>query len=572
MNKHTFRFVVAFAVIALASIAYFAFVQKAPVTTSETGSESLPPAETSNNNGDATESATMTLKVNWSTPITMAPVDVFAPAYKGEGENPDTWLKKNFANPENYRRAGTVVGGVYDGAVVAVVGIAELCTMGGAPVHYEFLVPKDGKPVLLAKHSPQHNKESLLPVDDPCATFDAGKYIVDRDAYIPDLTLPKTLAHGKSTYSITYSSFWNAIDPQIATPVFDLKEKMLAFTDSVVGKVYMDAPNASVPMHGFYVSAPDGTMRTYMLDIPFYDATTRIPQLVWADGRKNTDEYWSSEIGGCGSRNLVAVTTGVAKSDLVAVGKTVQGENVYAFADADHPILKGIYNGSYSSGRTDDGKMSYEAFIDARPVFLWYDALGRLIRFQHASFLPAAECGKPVIYLYPEQTTDVSVKLEPQGGFTVTEPAYDGGWNVRATPKGELTNLKDGKTYSYLFWEGRGGLYETPKRGFVVAEKNVHGFLLEKLAALGLNAQESADFIEFWEPRMTGSPYYFVTFLGNSAMDALAPLDVTPKPDTVIRVLMDFSPLEKPISVEGFSIRTPKREGFTLVEWGGVLR
>lgn len=572
MNKHAFRLVVAFAVIALASIAYFAFVQKTPVTTSETGSESLPPTETSSGNGDATESATLTLKVNWSAPVTVAPVDIFAPAYKGEGEIPDAWLRKNFANPENYRRVGTVVGGSYDGVAIVVVGVLERCSMGDYSTNYEFLVPKDGKPVLLAKHSPQHNKESLTPVDDPCATFDAEKYIVDRDAYIPDLVLPKTLTQGRATLSLTLSGLWNAVAPQIGTPTFDPKGKTLAFTDPVVGEVYTDAPDAVSPMHGFYVSAPDGTTRTYVLDIPFYDAAAHIPRLTWVDGRKNTDEYWSTEIGGCGSRNLVAVVKGVTKSDLKVAGKTEQGEDVYVFADANHQVLKSIYDGSYSLGRTESDRLSYEEFVAAKPVFLWYDALGRLIRFQHASFLPAAECGKPVIYLYPEQTTDVSVKLEPQGGFTVTEPAYDGGWNVRATPKGELTNLKDGKTYPYLFWEGRGGLYETPKRGFVVAEKNVHGFLLEKLAALGLNAQESADFIEFWEPRMTGSPYYFVTFLGNSAMDALAPLDVTPKPDTVIRVLMDFSPLEKPISVEGFSIHTPKREGFTLVEWGGVLR
>lgn len=276
---------------------------------------------------------------------------------------------------------------------------------------------------------------------------------------------------------------------------------------------------------------------------------------------------------GCGSRNYADVVTDVAKEDLKVVGKTTHGDAVYVPQDANHRILKAVYDAYAPSWIGENTQhLSYEEFVASRPVFFWYDVFGRLIEFQSAKFLPAAECGKPVIYLYPEQTTDVSVKLEPQGGFTVTEPTYDGGWNVRATPKGELTNLKDGKTYPYLFWEGRGGLYETPKRGFVVAEKNVHGFLLEKLAALGLNAQESADFIEFWEPRMTGSPYYFVTFLGNNAMDALAPLDVTPKPDTVIRVLMDFSPLEKPISVEGFSIRTPKREGFTLVEWGGVLR
>jgi hypothetical protein len=115
-------------------------------------------------------------------------------------------------------------------------------------------------------------------------------------------------------------------------------------------------------------------------------------------------------------------------------------------------------------------------------------------------------------------------------------------------------------------------MYQTPDRGFVVAQADAHNFLLEKLAKLGLNTKESADFMEYWEPKMQGSPYYFVTFMGNSTMDALAPLEVSPKPDTVIRILMDFVPLEKPIAVQGFNIRTPERKGFTVVEWGGVRR
>ncbi|MDD5051065.1 MAG: hypothetical protein PHV93_05025, partial [Candidatus Pacebacteria bacterium] len=90
--------------------------------------------------------------------------------------------------------------------------------------------------------------------------------------------------------------------------------------------------------------------------------------------------------------------------------------------------------------------------------------------------------------------------------------------------------------------------------------------------ALGLNDKERADFIEFWEPRMTGAPYFFVTFLGTQAMNKLAPLTITPKPDTIIRVLMDFTPLQKPIEVSSLVIHTPVRKGFTVFEWGGVLR
>ena len=60
----------------------------------------------------------------------------------------------------------------------------------------------------------------------------------------------------------------------------------------------------------------------------------------------------------------------------------------------------------------------------------------------------------------------------------------------------------------------------------MVEKENVHALLVEKLTLLGLNEKEQADFIEFWEPEMQSAPYYFITFLGNREMDALAPLTI----------------------------------------------
>ncbi len=48
------------------------------------------------------------------------------------------------------------------------------------------------------------------------------------------------------------------------------------------------------------------------------------------------------------------------------------------------------------------------------------------------------------------------------------------------------------------------------------------------------------------------------------------PLEINPKPDMLIRVLMTFKGLDRPIEVEGQKLETPERNGFVAIEWGGT--
>lgn len=102
-----------------------------------------------------------------------------------------------------------------------------------------------------------------------------------------------------------------------------------------------------------------------------------------------------------------------------------------------------------------------------------------------------------MIYLYPETETDIQVYVEPTGGFSKTEPAYNNGWRVKAKPDGQLYNYEDGKIYPYLFWEGYGLNYQKTEHGFVVARTDIKKFLEEKLSELGLIKKEYDEFIEF---------------------------------------------------------------------------
>lgn len=182
-----------------------------------------------------------------------------------------------------------------------------------------------------------------------------------------------------------------------------------------------------------------------------------------------------------------------------------------------------------------------------------------------------AEMGKPVIYLYPEKAMNVYVNVKPTDGISKSEPAIKDGWNVRAEPNGILTNLADSKVYPYLFWEGFASHFVTPKEGFVVAKNDVSKFFDEKLATLGLNKQEIADFKDFWTPKLAAKPYYFITFIDKQSLDAYAPLTVSPSPDSIIRVFFDHQGLDKKVTVPEQKLTPGVRKGFALIEWGGRL-
>ena len=177
---------------------------------------------------------------------------------------------------------------------------------------------------------------------------------------------------------------------------------------------------------------------------------------------------------------------------------------------------------------------------------------------------------KPVLYLYPEAETEVTVRLEYKGRLTCTYPAPDpdGAWRVTARPDGTLTD-KQGREYSYLFWEGASD--ETLpdfSRGFVVRGSDTAAFLREKLAYMGLTPREYNEFIVYWLPRMQDNPWNLIAFQGKNYTDS-APLTVTPRPDSILRVFMAYRPLNAPVSVPPQELTPFVRRGFTFVEWGG---
>ena len=118
---------------------------------------------------------------------------------------------------------------------------------------------------------------------------------------------------------------------------------------------------------------------------------------------------------------------------------------------------------------------------------------------------------KPVIYLYPEEETDVSVTLAYDGTLTCTYPNYKTGWHVSAKPDGTLTD-EDGQTYNYLYWEGTDSAEYDLSHGFCVAGSDTAAFLENALRDLGLTRKEANEFIVYWLPQMQENPYNLIAF------------------------------------------------------------
>lgn len=180
---------------------------------------------------------------------------------------------------------------------------------------------------------------------------------------------------------------------------------------------------------------------------------------------------------------------------------------------------------------------------------------------------------KPIIYLYPTEPTEISVRMSHPENFTVSYPTYGDGWKVLAQPNGDLVNLVTGNALYALYYESRNTVAPTmTDYGFVIPGSQTASFLEEALAQLGLSPRESQEFIIYWLPILQSHPYNYILFQTPQEIDANQMLAISPAPDTVIRVMMSYKPLTEPTNVTPQVLPpTPKRMGFVAVEWGGTL-
>ncbi len=316
----------------------------------------------------------------------------------------------------------------------------------------------------------------------------------------------------------------------------------------------------------FSVFHPDGSWSIYTYD--FSGKPTSTESIDFDNYVQYTDRYCNDSP--IDLSNVVKLD----KQLLSAIG-TYSGRDIYALNNED--VMQAKYQ-VYKERLEEYKEMpgvdfkSYEDFKVSMPFFFWEDYLGRFVQFTRKDYLTPVAC-EPILYVYPEESMDVEIAVDSKVKLIASYPSHKDGWYVKAESNGNLVDYKSQVKEHRLFWEGVSDFLPPLKTGFVKHRSEISHFLDEKLTYLGLNEIEIAEFKEAWLADLQEKSYCFITFYDQKYIDQYAPIDIQPVPDQFIRVLMDFKPLEAPVQVtEPVLAKAPERQGYVVVEWGGLKR
>lgn len=177
---------------------------------------------------------------------------------------------------------------------------------------------------------------------------------------------------------------------------------------------------------------------------------------------------------------------------------------------------------------------------------------------------------KPVLYLYPEKETKVTVTFENSDKLTTTYPKYNKAWTVTAKPNGDLYD-ENGKYYYGLYWEEEPNHDITFDEGFYVTKDNAIEFLETKTKEIGLSDREANEFIMYWLPILEKNGQSLVYFELTEERDNNSKINISPKPDAILRMAIHVKKVNKSVNIKEQKLTSFARKGFTVVEWGGVI-
>ena len=408
---------------------------------------------------------------------------------------------------------------------------------------------------------------------------------------------------------------------EIYSDVLDSSKSFGTYASSSDAAIFARLRDYYVGTTKIYVRNTSGIVAEYKLTLPTKKILPRdayaYPSLLYAEDIKTKesifDEYNQVTPTPCGMSPDMYVAQNIADADVRKIGTHTTGLQLYTFTDVNHPILTAEYKEKISQyDKTIFGELNnnapiptYAEYVAKHPVLLFKDAWNRWVVVGEYDYKLDGGCGKPVIYLYPKTTTNVRVNFKHVVQLTTDIPEYSygmfTGWSVQAEPDGTLHDVSieaqdknvcdqykkshpgseyaldacKRNEYPYIYWAGNTfETYPSMKEGFVVRAKNLKKTLEEKLTQIGLTDSEINDMVSYWYPEMMqkNAPFYRISFMQTQALNTFIPMNIIPRPDTMIRVFLDWEPLRESIPLAPQQLVKTPRQGFTYVEWGGLRR
>lgn len=362
---------------------------------------------------------------------------------------------------------------------------------------------------------------------------------------------------GRGIYTMGSDFFGKATDPNL---IFVLQNKEVPPMPDFIFKIYL-RDGASIPDYIKNCQSTGGTVKVVVGDTVSFppDAFNKTDIIGLLDSTV-APAYVYNDV-----KTTLPFVTGLSARTVGSLKVSARNNNLLLYFHLGTMFLI-------------DGSDAYEYLPTDKPLDLTSAKkslqLKKIVFVQTPAYSWWTPACKPAIYLYPTKKENVNVKVNTTGFFTLTIPDYNSstGWNVIANPDGIIE--ANNNRYPYLYYESKvpDSKITKPQNGYVVTQNELSQLFQTLLPKLGLNNKEMKEFTDYWTKALPHSPYYFVGIMEKESIDQIEPLDINPSPDSIIRVRLYFEMLEKSISVKQPVITTPQRNGFTVVEWGGMVK
>jgi hypothetical protein len=191
---------------------------------------------------------------------------------------------------------------------------------------------------------------------------------------------------------------------------------------------------------------------------------------------------------------------------------------------------------------------------------------------RHDTFVACYITGtSPVLYLYPEKPTQVTVQTTAP--LTYTDPStIRNTWSVLAHPDGSITssNTHD-RPYIYYEYNHHEVAVSTPEEGFIVEKKNWEKKVHSLATTLQLTEAETTSLVSEIQTVISSfseANYLKLSIANQKEINQKLPLTISPIPNKIYRIHFAITPLKTNKIIKEQPIEPITRKGFTVVELG----